>query len=256
MARPGQPILPSLTADWYNKTTQRNNATFTGGEASEIESDKLYVYVRNTSTTAYERYAPIGLGALRQSYGNAHIFNESNLLLDSASLNDNSQNKWGVLQEPLEGRIGAIAKVLVAGRTWVKVPDTYVANSPSLAVVGTTVTGNGSGKAAVIVESTYGSPTKKIVLAILANNPGSVIYQGKAPSGGIAGITSGGQMTSATVQRYRANTSGLLSVVSGVTDTVWNPGGRVAGNAWISYALTADGIYEVLVEACNNIVSS
>ncbi len=254
MVRKGDPILPALTAEFFNDTERRNKAYGIGGINPDSVDEPNYIYIRNTTTTAFSRFSPVGLGTLQQAYA-SHSYNSNNLLFNSAALSESKKNSWAVLQEPLEGRVGAIALAIIIGRSWVRVPSDYVADSPYLDVVGTVITGATQGKAAVLAESVDGS--NKIVFANLGTfSSSSAIYNGKTPSGGIAAITSGGQMSSASIQRYKANNSGLLSIVSGKFDTVFNPAGKVSGSAWITYGLTADGIYEVLVEHCTNLIVS
>lgn len=244
-----------MTADWFNKTSKNNDSYNIGTKDGDSRSiDFLTAYIKNTTTTSFERYAAIGIGSLAAEYGANHAFNSSNLLFNSTSLNDTNQLNWGVLQQPLEGRIGAIAEILLVGRTWIKVPDDYLTGSKYIGVSGTIVTGLPYGKAAVLAESSY--PTsKKIVLAVLGAFSSGGIINGKTDESGIAGM-SGSTMNSGSVTRYKVNpiTGALTS--TNKTDIVFNPvEANVGANRFIVYEMSVDGCLEVIVESCS-IVSS
>lgn len=169
MARKGDPILSYMTADWYNQTVARNKASFLGGAAEVYPTQYLTVEVYNPTSTMYERYRPVALGTIRGSWS-SRVADPDNFLFNIKPLTADEPDNWVVLQERLEGRVGAVATALLIGATWlytVDDPTTHellsVQDDPGVLKTG------GSGKGYVLHKESITSPTgfmSRIAMAI------------------------------------------------------------------------------------------
>lgn len=122
MAKPGDPFRDVYTADWYNRVTSVIDPTYGGPRPQS--SNNQYVTVYNHSTTPREIWEAVSLGTPKLDYAvpltdGAHgefAFNSRNY----ASSNHNDRHNLVILQEPLAGEVGASARALMSGVSWLK----------------------------------------------------------------------------------------------------------------------------------------
>ena len=185
MAKSGDTLTDFITAPWYNKV-ERAVGPNLGGGLLPSDLNNHYVTVYNHSTTAKTKWEAVAYGTPKLDYevplGPAHeefAFNT----VDIEDLTD--FNKLAILQEPLAGRVGASAKALLSGVSWVKTdaPDTSL----------TKLTGSAggliwssSGRIEALESYEYETDTwiSLCVISILASGSNAKLF--KTPPGGIA----------------------------------------------------------------------
>lgn len=120
MVKPGEPILKHLTANWFNDVTNSTSRILGGLNLAQTGSQTILV--QNHSTTAKNKYDAVALGDPVLEYdGNAgHVHND--IVFETGNLSNSQPHNWVVLLEPLPGRVGASARALIHGLSWVRIP--------------------------------------------------------------------------------------------------------------------------------------
>ena len=121
MVKPGDPILKHITANWFNNLTNKTDRNIGGTALGQIGLQTILV--QNHSTTAKNKYDAVALGdpVLDYDVPIGHIHND--IVFETKALTDSEPHNWVVLQEPLPGRVGASARAVLYGLTWLDLLD-------------------------------------------------------------------------------------------------------------------------------------
>lgn len=120
MVKPGDPILKYLTANWFNRIDALERKLGVSAQGAG-QSSNLYITIVNHEAVAKDKWEPIALGTPKFDYPTEPIQTYENIVFNTKALSDTEPHNWAVLQEPLPGKIGATARALLSGITWVNV---------------------------------------------------------------------------------------------------------------------------------------
>lgn len=219
--KPGDPILKHLTASWYNRVDraslpQRN----IGGRGSVDGFDHFSITVVNHSTSSKLQYETVVLGDYVFDYEKPFDITHQDIVqYTKSSVSD--KNGWGVLQEPLAGDIGASAKVLLKGLTWVRCLTSNLEGTSTLKFLRKQSVDHleytDSGRAEILHSVVVGDETFFLInLGSIGGTGSSVGRLFKTPTGGIP-AASGSTWGSAVCDEYDDAGVDLLN-----TETIYN----------------------------------
>ena len=121
--KPGDPILQNLTAAWFNRLSVPQRGLGGGGGIDSF--DHLLITVRNHSTTRRDIYTSVFLDTPHFDYAKEFDHTHNRIVINTTSSYSTisyDRNNFAILQEPLDGAIGATATALLKGITWLQVP--------------------------------------------------------------------------------------------------------------------------------------
>lgn len=170
VAKPGDRIRDFVTAAWFNEVSRKTFKIKTGNQIKFVAEDLTSVTVRNHEAVAKEIFSVVGLGDFLADDRTERIFET-----EAPDLTN-----WVILQEPLDGRIGATAKAMVVGSSWVNLgdlgsdPTQYVTVSGGIAVPSST------GKAKILLTETDEDDNvwAFVALALEAGGDGTTLQVG------------------------------------------------------------------------------
>lgn len=127
MAKKGDILTDFVTAPWYNKVNKAIDLrTGLGTTHSPV-----IITVYNHSTTPRKVWEPVSLGTSKIDYTDYPNVNYNNIAFNTKALSSSDPHNIAILQQPLEGIVGASADAMLVGATWLRMPeaqatDTYI----------------------------------------------------------------------------------------------------------------------------------
>lgn len=120
MANRGDKLTDFVTAAWYNQVTEAVNHINRGVPNKTLISDPGIVIVHNHEAVAKEKYAAVALGDAKIEYDeNPEIGVHDAFHFDTQALSGTEPFNIAILQDTLPGEIGATARAMLIGLTWV-----------------------------------------------------------------------------------------------------------------------------------------
>lgn len=253
MVKHGDPILPHMTANWYNAVTNATNRRL-GGRAPIIEDQFLTVMVQNHSETAKNIWDAVAIGTPAFNYDVANNIQHHQLVFNTSPLDVASPNNWAVLLAPLPGKVEgeapALAPAMLSGITWVNLdedPTEDFITADDLVLKTST-----SGKGHVIFRSSYEASEyvtayRPLIAIGIPSGTTSDCILAKTPSGGIPACTGTGPYTFGSAICTIVGDDG---VVGTATETIKNIVNKVIAGNVIIKAEKVGSIYVVDVASC------
>jgi len=252
-AVPGDNLLDHVTADSINRWNRAARSKKEGIPAQPLTNDYNTVTVYNHSTTAKKQYDVVALDTAKVTYGTSKSPAYSKRSYNTKAIAGTFAEKIAILQEPLPGVVGAAARALLCGVSWVRVPTTLPADTAKRFI--STISGGTQFDYYGRIEIEYVYSYESGYLGL-----GQISMQTPLPAGAVvlkagSGITAASGTTSRTLGKgtceqwngaYSSGSGNLVFTASGVNRVVFNltnlsiPSGSYIIANWIQ--ITEDSV--------------